>query len=63
MVYFERQYGALCARHALNAVLQHQAFTEIDLATIALDLDDQERVRMLEAGTWWEAHTMTSYHV
>jgi len=40
----------LCAQHCLNALLQGQYFSPVDLAKIAKDLDDEERQRMGEAG-------------
>ncbi|XP_031563609.1 ataxin-3-like isoform X2 [Actinia tenebrosa] len=40
-IFHEKQEGALCAQHCLNALLQ-------DLASIAESLDDEERERMAE---------------
>jgi ataxin-3 len=42
-IYHEKQDAALCALHSINALLQGQYFTEIDLATIARRLDAQEQ--------------------
>lgn len=43
--------AALCGVHCLNNLLQGRFFSEIDLAKIAHDLDDNERVLMAEMGT------------
>jgi ataxin-3 len=50
MVFFEKQFGSLCAQHALNAVLQQPYFNAVQLADIARRLDEIERQRMVEAG-------------
>ncbi|KRX37752.1 Ataxin-3 [Trichinella murrelli] len=42
-IFFEKQEGMLCAQHALNALLQGQYFTAVDLAEIARRLDAEER--------------------
>ena len=49
-VFHERQDGALCAQHALNALLQGPYYTAVDLANIAQQLDDLEQERMAEGG-------------
>ena len=49
-VFFERQFGSLCAQHALNAVVQQPYYDAVTLAQIAHGLDDRERERMQEAG-------------
>ena len=50
-VYFHfQQEGSLCAQHCLNALLQGQYFTAVDLAEIARQLDETERATMAEAG-------------
>jgi len=41
-LYHEKQIGALCAVHALNNLLQRRAFDEVELATIARELDAAE---------------------
>ena len=46
----EQQEGQLCAQHALNALLQGPYFTAVDLATIAQQLDEEERRSMAEGG-------------
>lgn len=43
-----QQEGSLCAQHCLNALLQGEYFTAVDLATLAQQLDDEERARMAE---------------
>lgn len=49
-IFFEKQEGALCAQHALNALLQGPYFTAVDLATIARTLDAEEREVMGQGG-------------
>uniref|UniRef100_T1JKM8 ubiquitinyl hydrolase 1 n=1 Tax=Strigamia maritima TaxID=126957 RepID=T1JKM8_STRMM len=44
------QDGSLCAQHCLNALLQGEYFTAVDLATLAQQMDEAERLRMAEAG-------------
>ena len=41
-----QQEGQLCAQHCLNALLQGPYYTAVDLATIAGQLDEEERRRM-----------------
>jgi len=41
-IFFEKQEAALCAQHALNALLQGQYFSAVDLAEIARNIDNQE---------------------
>eukprot|EP00039_Didymoeca_costata_P001691 m.54330 g.54330 ORF g.54330 m.54330 type:complete len:93 (-) comp10918_c0_seq1:561-839(-) len=48
--FFEKQDGALCAQHALNALLQGAYFSAVDLAELARSLDELERQRMAESG-------------
>ncbi|KAI9478386.1 MAG: ataxin-3-like protein [Benjaminiella poitrasii] len=44
-IYFEKQeQDNLCAQHALNALLQGNYFTAVDLAEIGKDLDRQEQL-------------------
>lgn len=45
-----QQEGSLCAQHCLNALLQNQYFSAVDLAQIGTRLDEQERERMAEGG-------------
>lgn len=45
-----QQEGYLCAQHCLNALLQGPYFTAVDLATLAQQMDEQERERMAENG-------------
>ncbi len=51
-----QQEGSLCAQHCLNALLQGNYFTAIDLATLGQQLDDVERRTMAEAGTTSEEY-------
>ncbi|XP_066281157.1 ataxin-3-like isoform X2 [Branchiostoma lanceolatum] len=46
-----QQEGSLCAQHCLNALLQGEYFTAVDLASFAQQLDEAERERMAEGGT------------
>lgn len=50
MNYIFQQEGSLCAQHCLNALLQGPYFTPVDLATLAQQMDDEERIRMAESG-------------
>lgn len=50
-LYHEKQEAGLCGVHCLNSLLQAPLFSEIDLATIARQLDAKERQLMAEAGT------------
>ena len=45
-----QQEGQLCAQHCLNALLQGPYYTAVDLATIAGQLDEEER-RSMAGGT------------
>ncbi|XP_067012532.2 ataxin-3 [Anabrus simplex] len=49
-IFHEKQEGSLCAQHCLNALLQGPYFTPVDLATLAQQMDDEERLRMSESG-------------
>lgn len=51
LVYHEKQVAGLCGVHCLNTLLQGAYFTEIDLMTIAQELDRKEREVMAEFGT------------
>lgn len=50
LVYHEKQEGALCGLHCLNTLLQSPQFTEIDLMEFGRELDEKERIAMLEGG-------------
>ncbi|GAB6026863.1 Ataxin-3 [Chamberlinius hualienensis] len=50
VIFHEKQEGSLCAQHCLNALLQGEYFTAVDLASIAQTLDDEEENRMAEGG-------------
>eukprot|EP00058_Branchiostoma_floridae_P024762 XP_002610252.1 hypothetical protein BRAFLDRAFT_126822 [Branchiostoma floridae] len=50
-IFHEKQEGSLCAQHCLNALLQGEYFTAVDLASFAQQLDEAERERMAEGGT------------
>ncbi|KAF2347354.1 Josephin domain [Trinorchestia longiramus] len=50
-IYHEKQEGSLCAVHCLNSLLQASYFSAVDLATIASQMDVEERQRMAELGT------------
>ena len=43
-----QQEGQLCAQHCLNALLQGPFYTAVDLASLAQQLDDEERQQMAE---------------
>ncbi|ORZ17378.1 Josephin-domain-containing protein [Absidia repens] len=43
-ILFEKQEGNLCAQHALNALLQGNYFTAVDLADIGRELDVKESI-------------------
>ncbi|XP_013089684.1 ataxin-3-like [Biomphalaria glabrata] len=49
-IFHEKQEGSLCAQHCLNALLQNQYFSAVDLAQIGERLDERERDRMAEGG-------------
>jgi len=49
-IFHEKQEGSLCAQHCLNALLQGSYFTAVDLAALAQELDEAERLRMAESG-------------
>ncbi|KAK3272673.1 hypothetical protein CYMTET_19044 [Cymbomonas tetramitiformis] len=50
ILYHEPQVASLCGCHALNTLLQGPFFSEVDLASIAQDLDARERQLMMESG-------------
>lgn len=50
IIFHEKQEGSLCAQHCLNSLLQGAYFTPVDLSTLALNLDEAERLRMAECG-------------
>ncbi|XP_015595693.1 ataxin-3 [Cephus cinctus] len=49
-VFHEKQEGYLCAQHCLNALLQGPYFNAVDLANLAHQMDEEERIRMAESG-------------
>ncbi|XP_032819913.1 ataxin-3 isoform X3 [Petromyzon marinus] len=49
-IFHEKQEGSLCAQHCLNSLLQGPYFTAVDLSTLAVQLDEAERLRMAEGG-------------
>lgn len=49
-IFHEQQEGSLCAQHCLNALLQGQYFSPVDLADLAKQLDESEREQMAMAG-------------
>jgi len=49
-IFHEKQEGSLCAQHCLNALLQNQYFSAVDLAQIGERLDEREKERMAEGG-------------
>ncbi|XP_054274276.1 ataxin-3-like [Macrosteles quadrilineatus] len=49
-IFHEKQEGSLCAQHCLNALLQGSYFTAVDLAALAQEMDEAERLRMAESG-------------
>jgi len=51
LVYHERQDAGLCGVHCLNTLLQGPYFTEVDLMTLAVELDKNEKRLMAEMGT------------
>ncbi|XP_043461269.1 ataxin-3-like [Leptopilina heterotoma] len=49
-IFHEKQEGYLCAQHCLNALLQGPYFNAVDLANLAHQMDEEERLRMAESG-------------
>lgn len=49
LLYHEVQEAKLCAVHCVNTVLQGPFFSEFDLAALASDLDQKERLMMEES--------------
>uniref|UniRef100_A0A2K5RJ12 ubiquitinyl hydrolase 1 n=1 Tax=Cebus imitator TaxID=2715852 RepID=A0A2K5RJ12_CEBIM len=49
-IFHEKQEGSLCAQHCLNNLLQGEYFSPVELASIAHQLDEEERMRMAEGG-------------
>lgn len=49
-VFHEKQEGFLCAQHCLNALLQGPYYNAVDLASLAHQMDEEERIRMAESG-------------
>ena len=58
-----QQEGSLCAQHALNALLQGNYFTAIDLAELARQLDESEKARMAEGGETEEFHRFVQVNI
>ncbi|OCT65075.1 ataxin-3 isoform X2 [Xenopus laevis] len=54
VIFHEKQEGSLCAQHCLNNLLQGEYFSAVDLSSIAMQLDEQERIRMAEGGVGTE---------
>ncbi|XP_046390277.1 ataxin-3-like isoform X1 [Ischnura elegans] len=50
VIFHEKQEGSLCAQHCLNALLQGPYFSPVELASLAQQMDDEERKRMAESG-------------
>ncbi|KAL0922328.1 hypothetical protein M5K25_006304 [Dendrobium thyrsiflorum] len=48
LLYHEVQEAKLCAVHCVNTILQGPFFSEVDLAALASDLDQKERMMMTE---------------
>ncbi|CAO3613927.1 unnamed protein product [Cunninghamella blakesleeana] len=49
-IVFEKQEGNLCAQHALNALLQGNYFTAVELAEIGRQFDEKERAFGIKSG-------------
>ncbi|KAL0588069.1 Ataxin-3-like protein [Plecturocebus cupreus] len=50
LIFQEKQEGSLCAQHCLNNLLQGEYFSPVELASIAHQLDEKDRMRMAEGG-------------
>nr|XP_039331385.1 ataxin-3-like protein isoform X2 [Saimiri boliviensis boliviensis] len=50
LIFHEKQEGSLCAQHCLNNLFQGEYFSPVELASIAHQLDEEERMRMAEGG-------------
>uniref|UniRef100_A0A2K6K978 ubiquitinyl hydrolase 1 n=1 Tax=Rhinopithecus bieti TaxID=61621 RepID=A0A2K6K978_RHIBE len=50
----------LCAQHCLNNLLQGEYFSPVELASIAHQLDEEERMRMAEGGVTSEDYRQPS---
>ncbi|CAG2258030.1 ATXN3 [Mytilus edulis] len=55
-IFHEQQEGSLCAQHCLNALIQGQYFSPVDLAEIAQQLDESEREQMAVGGIQTEEY-------
>ncbi|XP_055123180.1 ataxin-3-like protein isoform X1 [Symphalangus syndactylus] len=55
-IFHEKQEGFLCAQHCLNNLLQGEYFSPVELASIAHQLDEEERMRMAEGGVTSEEY-------
>jgi ataxin-3 len=56
LLFFFQQEGSLCAQHCLNALLQGQYFSPVELADIAQQLDESEREQMAVGGLQTEEY-------
>ncbi len=55
-----KQEAALCAQHALNALLQGQYFSAVDLAEIARNIDNQYSTVLLSSESIERQHMSAS---
>ncbi|CAG9465806.1 unnamed protein product [Pedinophyceae sp. YPF-701] len=55
-LYHEKQEASLCGVHAVNSLLQGPFLTEVDLADIAAEVDEEERKLMAEGGVDEESY-------
>ncbi|KAI9204415.1 Josephin-domain-containing protein [Polychytrium aggregatum] len=49
-IFHEKQEGALCAQHALNSLLQEPIFNAVDLAEVAVKVDELEHNAVRHSG-------------
>lgn len=65
LLYHEVQEAKLCAVHCVNTVLQGPFFSEVDLAALASDLDQKERMMMMEVSSGFTGDFLSegSYNV
>ncbi|CAG8555896.1 768_t:CDS:2 [Paraglomus occultum] len=56
-LFWEKQEGYLCAQHCLNALLQGEYFTAVDLSEIARELDEAESAALNNTDEGSEAKT------
>uniref|UniRef100_A0A2K5RJ22 ubiquitinyl hydrolase 1 n=1 Tax=Cebus imitator TaxID=2715852 RepID=A0A2K5RJ22_CEBIM len=62
-IFHEKQEGSLCAQHCLNNLLQGEYFSPVELASIAHQLDEEERMRMAEGGVTSEDYRAFLQHL